>query len=179
MANKLPGVRAALCYDVSSARNSREHNDANVVTLGAMLIGPGLAQQIVDIFLDTQCTAERHLNRVAMISEIENAVRSGESGSAGLAELALSELSEADLQRVAQRIGHLMRGGGGATEGAHTCTEACGFCQSCAEMNPELLRQFIDLGADRIVQRGDGDAVPADVAHYIDHTLLRPDATFD
>ena len=47
-ANKLPGVRAALCYDVSSARNSREHNDANVLTLGARLIGEGLAEQIVE-----------------------------------------------------------------------------------------------------------------------------------
>src|SRR5262245_7471832 len=71
MANKLPGVRAALCYDLSSARNSREHNNANVLTLGASLIGAGLARQIVDVFLDTECTAERHLRRAAMIDEIE------------------------------------------------------------------------------------------------------------
>src|SRR3990170_2117468 len=47
VANKVPGVRAALAYDLSSARNSREHNDANVLTLGAGLIGPDLAWQIV------------------------------------------------------------------------------------------------------------------------------------
>src|SRR5262245_41091422 len=70
-ANKFPGVRAALCYDLSSARNSREHNNANVLTLGASLIGAGLARQIVDAFLDTECTAERHLRRAAMIDEIE------------------------------------------------------------------------------------------------------------
>jgi len=50
VANKVPGVRAALCYDLSSARNSREHNHANVLTLGAGLIGSGLARQIVDGF---------------------------------------------------------------------------------------------------------------------------------
>src|SRR5262245_25439614 len=70
-ANKFPGVRAALCYDLSSVRNSREHNNANVLTLGASLIGAGLARQIVDAFLDTECTAERHLRRAAMIDEIE------------------------------------------------------------------------------------------------------------
>ena len=59
-ANKVPGVRAALAYDLSSARNSREHNDANVLTLGAGLIGGGLAKQIVDTWLATECTETRH-----------------------------------------------------------------------------------------------------------------------
>jgi deoxyribose-phosphate aldolase len=189
-ANKFPGVRAALCYDLSSARNSREHNNANVLTLGASLIGAGLARQIVDLFLDTECTAERHLRRAAMIEEIERRLRStgGESGSptagksaaakAANTEIALTELSEADLRRVADRISQML----GTTAGGHaqhTCTEACGFCQSCAELNPELVRSFINLGADRIMHRGDGEAVPKDIARYIDHTLLRPDATFD
>ena len=49
VANKIPGVRAALAYDLSSARNSREHNNANVLTLGAGLIGAGLAEQIVEV----------------------------------------------------------------------------------------------------------------------------------
>src|SRR3954468_371777 len=74
-ANKFPGVRAALCYDLSSARNSREHNNANVLTLGASLIGAGLAKQIVDTFFDTECTADRHLRRAAMIDEIDNQYR--------------------------------------------------------------------------------------------------------
>jgi deoxyribose-phosphate aldolase len=69
-ANKVNGVRAALCYDVSSARNSREHNDANVLTLGARLIGVGLAEQIAEVFLGTECSEERHLKRVAMIGAI-------------------------------------------------------------------------------------------------------------
>ncbi len=71
VANKVPGVRAALCYDLSTARNAREHNDANVVTLGARLIGPGLARDIVKTFLDTDCTEERHKKRVAKIMQVE------------------------------------------------------------------------------------------------------------
>jgi RpiB/LacA/LacB family sugar-phosphate isomerase len=70
-ANKVPGVRAALCYDLSSARNSREHNHANVLTLGAGLIGPGLARQIVDEWLATPWGPDRHARRVAKITDIE------------------------------------------------------------------------------------------------------------
>ncbi len=71
VANKVPGVRAALCYDLSSARNSREHNHANVLTLGAGLIGPSLARQIVDEWLATPWGGDRHARRVAKITGIE------------------------------------------------------------------------------------------------------------
>jgi RpiB/LacA/LacB family sugar-phosphate isomerase len=71
VANKVPGVRAALCYDLSTARNSREHNHANVLTLGAGLIGEGLARQIVDEWLATPWGADRHARRVAKITEVE------------------------------------------------------------------------------------------------------------
>ena len=70
-ANKVPGVRAALCYDLSSARNSREHNHANVLTLGAGLIGAGLAREIVDEWLATPWGPDRHARRVAKITDIE------------------------------------------------------------------------------------------------------------
>ena len=70
-ANKVPGVRAALCYDLSSARNSREHNHANVLTLGAGLIGQNLARQIVDTWLETPWGGARHARRVAKIDDIE------------------------------------------------------------------------------------------------------------
>ncbi len=72
VANKVPGVRAALCYDVSSARNSREHNHANVLTLGAGLIGDALAWQIVETWLSTPWGTGRHARRVEMIGEIES-----------------------------------------------------------------------------------------------------------
>jgi ribose 5-phosphate isomerase B len=71
VANKVPGVRAALCYDVSSARNSREHNHANVLTLGAGLIGNALALQIVEAWLTTDWGPGRHARRVDMITDIE------------------------------------------------------------------------------------------------------------
>jgi ribose 5-phosphate isomerase B len=72
VANKIPRVRAAACYDLSTARNSREHNRANVLTLGAGLTGPALAWQIVQEFLTTPWGGDRHLRRVALISEIED-----------------------------------------------------------------------------------------------------------
>lgn len=71
VANKVPGVRAALCYDISSARNSREHNHANVLTLGAGLIGTSLAIQIVDAWLATPWASGRHANRVDKITAVE------------------------------------------------------------------------------------------------------------
>lgn len=71
VANKVPGVRAASCSDVSSARNSREHNHANVLTLGAGLIGNALALQIVDAWLATDWAPGRHARRVEKITEIE------------------------------------------------------------------------------------------------------------
>lgn len=71
VANKVPGVRAALCYDLSSARNSREHNHANVLTLGAGLIGENLAWQIVQEWLATDWGGTRHARRVDKITEIE------------------------------------------------------------------------------------------------------------
>ena len=71
VANKVPGVRAALCYDLSSARNSREHNLANVLTLGAGLIGDNLAWQIVQEWLNTPWGGDRHARRVDKIMEIE------------------------------------------------------------------------------------------------------------
>jgi ribose 5-phosphate isomerase B len=75
VANKVPGVRAALCYDLSSARNSREHNHANVLTLGAGLVGAGLAWQIVQEWLAVPWGPDRHARRVDLISEIEQAYR--------------------------------------------------------------------------------------------------------
>lgn len=70
-ANKVPGVRAATCWDVSSARNSREHNHANVLALGAGLVGEALALQIVQAWLSTGWGGGRHARRVSLIEKIE------------------------------------------------------------------------------------------------------------
>jgi len=70
-ANKIGGVRAALCYDLSTARNARDHNHANVLTLGAGLIGDALAWQITEEFLATPYGGERHARRVRKIDDLE------------------------------------------------------------------------------------------------------------
>lgn len=70
-ANKVARVRAAMCYDVTTAANAREHNFANVLTLGGGLIGPRLAVAIVETFLATPTGAERHAARVAKIDALD------------------------------------------------------------------------------------------------------------
>ena len=71
VANKVPGVRAAMCYDYATAVNSREHNDANVLTLGAGLLGNNQAKLIVKTWLETDFGGGRHARRVEKIMEIE------------------------------------------------------------------------------------------------------------
>lgn len=73
-ANKVPGVRAACCNDLYTARNSREHNHANLLTLGSMVIGPGLMKQIVDLWIETQPAPGRHAARVAKITSLETSL---------------------------------------------------------------------------------------------------------
>jgi ribose 5-phosphate isomerase B len=71
-ANKMRGIRAGVCHDVYSARQSVEHDDANVLSLGARVIGPELAAELVKTFLNAHFTGEeRHVRRVAKISEME------------------------------------------------------------------------------------------------------------
>jgi deoxyribose-phosphate aldolase len=89
----------------------------------------------------------------------------------------LTQLSEADLRRVADRIAALLGSSASGGEGQVWSESACSFCRPCAEIDADDVRSFIQMGADRIVHRGNGEAVPKDVAEYIDHTLLRPDAT--
>jgi ribose 5-phosphate isomerase B len=73
VANKVPGVRAALCYDRASARNSREHNDANVLTLGGRLLTEGQAEEVLRTWLATPFAGGRHQARVDKIAEVERA----------------------------------------------------------------------------------------------------------
>ena len=72
-ANKYKGIRAAVCGDTFSARMTRMHNDANVLCIGARVIGAGLAKDIVDLFLSSEFEGGRHAVRVDMITDIENA----------------------------------------------------------------------------------------------------------
>ena len=70
-ANKVRGVRAALCNDLYTARMARAHNDANVLSIGARIVGTGLAEEILATFLETAFEGGRHAARVAQITELE------------------------------------------------------------------------------------------------------------
>jgi ribose 5-phosphate isomerase B len=70
-ANKVPGIRAALCYDKASARNSREHNDSNVLTLGARLLTGTQAEDVVRVWMETAFAGGRHAARIAKITAVE------------------------------------------------------------------------------------------------------------
>ena len=187
-ANKVSGVRAAQCYDISTARNAREHNNANVLTLGAGLIAAGLAKQIVDTFITTECTVDRHLLRVAMIDElddnqnlssntnIENNLKSKEES--------LIDLTNEDISKIADRISQLVLIPGSATIATNACncdSEMVCTCGVCVEKKPDTIRKFMDFGVDRFgIENGKGgECIPEDIARCIDHTILKPDATED
>ena len=69
-ANKVPGIRAAVCTDCFTAEATRQHNDANILALGGRVVGAGLALRIVDTFLDTPFSGEeRHIRRISMIED--------------------------------------------------------------------------------------------------------------
>ncbi len=70
-ANKVPGIRAALCHDTYSARMSREHNDANVLTMGGKVVGTGLAREIVRTWLAAGFAGGRHQRRLSKIEKME------------------------------------------------------------------------------------------------------------
>ncbi|PRR83159.1 ribose 5-phosphate isomerase B [Clostridium vincentii] len=70
-ANKVPGIRAALCSDTFSAHASREHNDANILTMGQRVVGAGLASDIVKTFLNSTFEGDRHTRRIDKITAIE------------------------------------------------------------------------------------------------------------
>jgi ribose 5-phosphate isomerase B len=71
VANKVPGIRAAVCHDTFSARRAREHNDANVLCLGEWVIGPGLMREIVTTYLSTDFAGGRHTRRLEKIRAME------------------------------------------------------------------------------------------------------------
>jgi len=77
VANRFPGVRAALCHDLYTARISREHNDANLLILGGRLIGKGLAREILKVWLETGFQGERHQRRLEKIRALEEKILRG------------------------------------------------------------------------------------------------------
>lgn len=119
-ANKIPGVRAAACYNEALARNCREHNGANLLTLGSGQTNFDQARGIVDVFLNTECTAERHLRRVQMIVDLEKGGRAGSLAQATMAaakEMRL-DLSTQDVEKIVQRVKQIITAAGGGAGGA-------------------------------------------------------------
>ena len=156
VANKVPGVRAAVANNLLTACHSREHNNANVLALGAGQIGTGLAEQLVDAWLATECTESRHLNRVAMF---------GEAATESAGDL---PLSERDIERVVTRLQEVI--------GPMTAVEPTG--ESVGD-NPEAAREFVRLGATGLTSVAPAERpgdIPGDLARYIDHTILKPNA---
>jgi len=74
-ANKIPGIRAAVCQDLFTARLAREHNNANILAIGARITGSGLAEEIVKVFISTPFAGDRHQRRVDKITDLENKYR--------------------------------------------------------------------------------------------------------
>jgi len=109
-ANKVRGVRAAACYNTALARNSREHNGANVLTLGAGQTTMEQVKPIVDVFLTTDCVEDRHRRRVQLIMNIEQ----GRAGDVAVPPSAANregnvELSPEDIERITQRVKQLIQ----------------------------------------------------------------------
>jgi len=111
-ANKVPGVLAAAVYNEALARNAREHNDANVLTLGAGQVDVETAKRIVDVFLTTDCTVDRHRKRVNMIRDLDKKGARNVSRNPG------GELSPDDMARIADRVRELLQQGGGTAPSA-------------------------------------------------------------
>lgn len=105
VANKVPGVLAAAAYNEALARNSREHNDANVLTLGSGQVSTEEAKRIVEVFLETECTADRHRKRVSMIRELDKGGRGVNPG---------RDLSSEDITRITERVKQILQQGGSA-----------------------------------------------------------------
>jgi deoxyribose-phosphate aldolase len=149
-ANKVRGVRAAACYNVALAKNSREHNDANVLTLGAGQTNLEQATQIVEKFLTTKCVEERHLKRVQLINAIQDgAIEVGPHqatllGATGEPHVPVlqpdsEKIAKSDFDKIARRVEELLVG----------------------QRAPEAA--------------GAKELPPLDIPQLIDHTILRPD----
>jgi len=179
VANKVPGVRAAMAFDVATAKNAREHNDANVLTLGAGYLAEDLALRIVDVFLSTDCTVERHRRRVAMIDALDTKRNASESTRSS------PPMTSPDFDSLVDRITRIL-----AANPSLLVPPTCAGCAAagadcpagghCVTRCPDTVRSVIAcVGPGCRVSAGPGvGEVPKDLARFIDHTLLRADATY-
>lgn len=202
VANKVPGVRAAMAFDEATANNAREHNDANLLTLGAGYLSPEQAQRLVEIFLTTECTVDRHRRRVAMIDALDRDRPEPPEGAAA-AELVTGSTppmsAPSDYEQLVDRITQVLQsnpgllGGVAASRapappasaagtvrgaGADPCA-ACAVHGHCASQCSDEVRTLAGAShGGRITSSLGVGPVPKDIAKLIDHTLLKPDATY-
>ncbi len=179
VANKVPGVRAGMAFDVTTAKNARGHNDANVLTLGAGYLAENLALQIVDVFLSTDCNVERHRRRVAMIDALDTERNASESRRSS------PPMTSPDFDSLVDRITRIL-----AANPSLLVPPTCAGCAAtgadcpagghCVTRCPETVRSMIAcVGPGCRVSAAPGvGEVPEDLARFIDHTLLRADATY-
>ncbi|MBI4669737.1 MAG: deoxyribose-phosphate aldolase [Elusimicrobia bacterium] len=186
-ANKVTGARAAACYDVSLARNSREHNDANILTLGAGWAGFQLAKEIVDVWLGANCLEERHKKRVAMIMDIEKGVLPplpapppcSCSGCSQNKQDVMADLSAEDLKKIADKLQTMIGGPCKIVDGNIVCTKGSTTLIHYGHptsLDSGAVKKMIEAGASRIGYTPDGKDLPEEIAKTIDHTILKPNA---
>ncbi|HEX7601171.1 MAG TPA: ribose 5-phosphate isomerase B, partial [Polyangiaceae bacterium] len=191
VANKIPGVRAAMAFDVATAQSAREHNDANVLTLGAGTLAEDLALRIVDVFLKTGCTVDRHKRRVAMIDALlpmrarERALDPAAASSPTQKSQPMASV-QGDHQSLVNAITQVLSSNPALLAGfaslGHDSTAACPSCTGCGHCvskRTDTVRSIVQQnpGMRLSASLGVGE-VPQDIAKLIDHTLLKPDATY-
>ena len=183
VANKVPGVRAGMAFDLATAKNAREHNDANVLTLGAGYLSEETALKIVDVFLSTDCSADRHKRRVSMIDALDVGRgvpprdKSPEMASASSDYESLVQTITQVLTANPALLAPFLGYGGGAP--VHCVGGQCVGCGHCVSKRTDVVRGFIGGSRDvRLMGSPGMDGVPEDLAKLIDHTLLRPEATY-
>ncbi len=186
-ANKVPGVRAGMAFNEATARNAGEHNGANVLTLGAGYLSEAEAIAIVDTFLGSACTVARHQRRVAMIDALSSSgERSNSMAQSPPDHERLVERISAVLSANPRLLSVLSAGGPAAGAPGNVCT-TCNQCDNqCAQTAPDAVRSLVSggslvrgKGSARVSARLGVSSVPRDLAKFIDHTLLKADATYD
>jgi deoxyribose-phosphate aldolase len=172
VANKVPGVRAGMAVDPRTATNARAHNNANVLSLGAGYLSEEQARAIVDVFLTTDCSVDRHLRRASMIDALDG---TRNSASTSMAAPDHARLVEA-ITKVLTSNPALLSGFVGGAPG-QVCTTCNPCTRHCAATAPDKVRAMLPNVDGRVSSRPGIGSVPVDVAGMIDHTLLKPEAT--
>ncbi len=177
-ANKVAGVRAGMAFDVATARNAAEHNNANLLTLGAGYLNEQAAVQIVEAFLSTDCTVDRHQRRVRMIDALDQGRREAEPMAAG----------GSDYQQLVSKITGVLTNNPSLLASLASSTAgpdgspcgSCSDCGLCVSKQPQAVKSVTAAAPGARVTASPGvGQVPRDVAALIDHTLLKPDATYE